>query len=134
MDTIRLPFEISGLYAGCAKIEGIALSSPELLTLEYRVSDTIIGAWSGEICTRKIAWTDIERAECGFGIFSPWLLLSARTLTAFDKLPSSTPGQLRLRIPWKHRLQLRALTSEINLLLSYNEADRYRQRLPGGAI
>lgn len=133
METFRLPFEIIGLYAGCAKIEGIAIFNPESVTLEYRVSDTIIGAWSGEINTRKILWTDLERVECGVRLFSPWMLLSARTLTAFDKLPSPTPAQLRLSIPWKHRSQLRTVTSEINLLLSYHEADRYRERLPGNA-
>jgi len=130
MDTIRLPFHISGLYAGCAKIEGIVVASAETLTMEYRVSDTIIGAWSGEIVTRKFSWTEIERAECGNGFFTPWLRLSARTLTVFDKLPSSSPGPILLRIPWKHRRQLRALTSEINLQLSDNEADRYRHQLP----
>ena len=133
METIRLPFQISGLYAGCAKIEGIVVASAEMVTMEYRVSDTIIGAWSGEIVTRKFSWAEIERAECGNGFFTPWLRLSARTLTVFDKLPSSSPGQIRLRIPWKHRRQLRALTSEINLQLSYNEADRYRHQLPGSA-
>ncbi len=133
MDTFRIPFQISGLFAGCAKIEGIISSSPDALSLEYRVSDTIIGAWSGDITTRTFAWTDLDRAECGSGFFSPWLLLSAGRLSVFDKLPSKTPGQLRLRVPWKHRRQLRSLTSEINLLLSYKEADRYRQQLPGSA-
>jgi hypothetical protein len=63
------------------------------------------------------------------GFFMPWLLLSARTLSALNDLPTPNPGQLRLRIPWKHRRQLRALTSEINLMLSYEEADRYRRRI-----
>src|SRR4051794_34475391 len=111
METTRIPFEIAGLYAGCAKISGIAMFSAGQLTLEYRVTDTIVGAWSGEITTRTIAWADLERAECGNGFFSPWLLLTARTMTAFDKLPSPAPGQLRLSIPWKHRRQLRAVTS-----------------------
>ncbi len=133
MDHFRIPFQIWGLFAGCAKIEGIISSNEEALSLEYRVSDTIIGAWSGDITTRRFVWADLERAECGSGFFSPWLVLCADKLSVFDKLPSKTPGQLRLRIPWRHRRQLRALTSEINLLLSYREADRYRQQLSGPA-
>jgi hypothetical protein len=129
METVRLPFEISGLYGGCAKIEGFATSTAESLSLEFRMSDTLIGAWNSGISTRQILWSDLERAECGLGFFMPWLLLHARSLSAFDKLPSKQPGQLRLRIPWRCRRPLRALTAEINLHLSYAEADRYRLRL-----
>jgi hypothetical protein len=59
----------------------------------------------------------------------PWLSLASRALSTFDGLPSPDPCQLRLRVPWKHRRQLRALTSEINLQLSYREADRYRRQI-----
>ena len=134
MEIIRLPFEISGILAGAAKMEGFATSSPESLVLEFRLSDTIVGVWNSEVRTREIPWSQLDRAECGLGFFRPWLLLMAGTMTVFDKLPSAKPGQLRLRIPWKHRRQLRALTSEINLLLSYKEADRYRARLPDPSV
>ncbi len=133
METSRLPFCVDGLYAGCAKLDGLVILSPEILTLEYRMKDNVFGAFSGQINTRTIAWQDIERAECGLGFFSPWLALTARTLNAFDKLPCTDPSQLRLGIAWKYRHQLRALTSEINLHLSFRDADRLRHRLPGGA-
>jgi hypothetical protein len=130
METIRIPFEITGLYAGCAKMEGIATSTAESLNLEFRISDAWFGTWNSGVSTRQIPWSDLERAECGLGFFSPWLLLCARSLSAFDNLPSKQPAQLRLRIRWGHRRLLRALAAEINLHLSYAEADRYRQRLP----
>lgn len=131
METVRLPFHIKGLYGGCAKIVGLIIPSAENLTLEYRVTDTLLRAFSGEINTRTIAWQDIESAECGLGFFAPWLTLVARTLSTFDKLPCSDPSRLRLRIAWRYRRQLRALTSEINLHLSYREADRLRHRTLG---
>ncbi len=131
METSRLPFRIGSLYGGCAKIDGIIILSSEYLTLEYRMSDAWIGAWNGGITTRTLAWSDLERAECGLGFFSPWLILSARRMNTFDKLPSSDGLRLRVGVRWKDRRQLRAVTSEINLVLSFNEADRYRHRLPG---
>ena len=130
METYRLPFEISGLYAGCAKLDGMIIVSAEHLLLEYRLTDTLIRAFNGELQTRRVAWTELERAEHGNGFFSPWLVLTARTMSTFDKLPSKNPGQLRLSIPWKQRQRLRTVTSEINLLLSYQEADRFIGRLP----
>lgn len=131
MEIIRLPFLIAGLYGGCVKIEGIATSTSESLNLEFRMRDTLFGAWNSGISTRQIPWSDLERAECGLGFFTPWLLLCARSLSAFDKLPSKQAGQLRLRIPWRYRRQLRTLNAEINLHLSYADAERYRSRLPG---
>ena len=134
MESFRLPFEISGLYAGCAVLRGMIRSTPEFLLLEYKISDTLIGAFSGGLQTREIAWTDIERAESGKGFFSPWLQLTARSMKAIDKLPCTVPGQVRFSIPWKHRRQVRAMASEINLMLSYREADRVLERLPGDGI
>ena len=133
MESIRLPFQIVGLFAGAAKMEGIATSTPESLVLEFRLTDTLIGAWTGGVTLRAIPWAELEEAQCGPGFFSPWLLLTARSLAVFDRLPGPSPGQLRLKVPWRHRRKLRALTSEINLLLSYMEADRYRQHLPNNA-
>lgn len=132
METSRLPFRIRGLYGGCAKLDGLVILSPEHLTLEYRMVDSWIGAFSGQITTRAIGWQDLERAECGLGFFSPWLALTARALSVFDKLPCKDPSQLKLGVAWKYRRQLRALTSEINLHLSFQQADRLRHRLPGG--
>ena len=126
MEIIRLPFRIGGLYGGVARLDGIVILSAEHLTLEYRMTDTLVGTITGGIRSRAIPWTELERADCGLGFFSPWLRLTARALSTFDGLPAPDPCQLRLGIPWKHRRQLRALTGEINLQLSYREADRYR--------
>lgn len=134
MELIRIPFRLKGLYGGVAKLDGLVILGPEHLTLEYRMSDTIVGAFSGNITTRTIAWADIERADCGLGFFTPWLTLAARRLSAFDKLPCKDPSRLRLRVPWAHRRQLRALTSEINLHLSFREADRLRARVGRSAV
>jgi hypothetical protein len=133
MEPIRIPFRLKGLYGGCAKLDGLVILSPEHLTLEYRMTDTIVGAFSGGVTTRTIAWEDIERADCGLGFFMPWLTLAARRLSVFDKLPCKDPSRLRLRIPWGHRRQLQALTSEINMHLSFLEADRLRGRVGGSA-
>ena len=130
MEISRLPFRLGGLYGGCAKLDGLIIVSPENLTLEYRMTDNLIGAWGGPIVTRSFVWRDLERAECGLGFFSPWLALTARSLSTFDQLPCTDPCRLKLGIAWKHRRQLRTVSSEINLHLSYQEADRLRRRLP----
>lgn len=129
METIRVPFHIAGMYGGAAKLEGFVILGPAGLTLEFRLRDTIFGAFTGGVQTREFAFTDLEDAEGGLGFFSPWLQLAACSLSVFDGLPTPDPGHLRLRVPWKYRRQLRALTSEINLQLSYREADRYRSQL-----
>ena len=131
METIRLPFHIGRLYGGAAKIEGFVFLGPEDLSLEYRLRDAFFGAFTGAIQSQAVAWEDLDWARCGPGFFRPWLLLAARSLSTFDKLPNADTGQIRLRVPWGHRRQLRTLTSEINLQLSFREADRYRRRLPG---
>lgn len=127
MEPSRLPFSLSGLYGGCAKLDGLVILSPEHLTLEYRAI-AMFGVWNGRVNTRTIGWKDLERAECGRGFFAPWLTLTARTLSAFDTLPCANSFQLKLAVPWKYRRLLRSLTSEINLHLSFREADRLRDR------
>jgi len=129
MDIAQLPFCLGSLYGGCVKIDGIMKAGPEQITLEYRLSDNLLGAWTGAITTRTVAYRDLERAEYRPGFFSPHLLLTARSMQLFDKLPTSAPAQLSLSVPWKHRHQLRAFASEINLYLSYSAADRHRPRL-----
>src|SRR5687768_6261549 len=112
MENIRLPFRIGGLYGGMARLDGLVILSPECLTLEYRMSDTFVGTITGGIKSRSVPWAELDRAECGLGFFMPWLSLASQALSTFDGLPSADPCQLRLRIPWKHRRRLRALTSE----------------------
>jgi hypothetical protein len=131
MESSSLPFTIEGLYAGCAKLKGLLFVDPEEVKLEYQLKLTMFGVFSGPINSHAIAMATLERAECGLGFFAPWLVLTARTLNAFGALPGSDAAQLKLRIPWKYRRQLRVLTSDINLQLSFRDADRYRERLPG---
>jgi hypothetical protein len=132
MDTAQLPFCLGSLFGGCVKIDGIMKAGPEHLTLEYRMSDNLLGAWTGAVTTRAVAYCDLEHAEFRAGFFAPRLILTARSMQLFDKLPMSAPAQLSLSVPWKHRHQLRAFASEINLYLSYHAADRHRrERLEG---
>lgn len=131
MDTAHIPFCIDSLYAGCMKLDGIIKAEPEHLTLEYRMSDNLLGAWTGGVTTRTIAYSELESAECRVGFFTARLLLNARGMQVFDKLPMSAPAQLSLGVPWRLRRQLRAFASEINLALSYRAADRLRDRAEG---
>lgn len=127
MESISIPFQLNGMYGGAARLEGFAALTPDGLALEYRLSDTIVGVFTGEVQTCVIPFVELQRAACGLGFFMPWLAISSRKMSTFDKFPTKEPGQLCLRVRWKHRRQLRALTSEINLQLSYLEADRYRR-------
>lgn len=131
MDTAQLPFCLGSLYGGCVKIDGIMKAGPENLTLEYRKSDNLFGSWAGAITTRIVAYCDLAHAEYRGGFFAPRLVLTARSMQLFAELPASAPAQLSLRVPWRHRHQLRAFASEINLYLSYSAADRHRRRLEG---
>lgn len=131
MDIAQLPFCLGHLYGGCVKIDGIMKAGPEHLTLEYRKSDNLLGAWTGAVVSFTVAYRDLERAEYRAGFFAPRLLLTARTMQLFEKFPMSAPAQVSLSVPWKHRHQLRAFASEINLYLSYDAADRLRHRIEG---
>ena len=130
METIRLPFKIGSLYGGCAKLEGFVILEAEHLTLEYRMSDNLLGGlWAGNITRKSVAYRDLDRADYGLGFFLPRLHLTARSLSAFHDLPTADGATLKLSIPWGYRHQLRSLTSTINLQLSFHEADRYRDKL-----
>src|SRR4051812_78738 len=105
MEFIRLPFFISGMFGGAAKLEGFAALTAEGLAFEYRLSDTIVGVFSGGVQTCLAPFAEIEQATCGLGFFTPWLGIGARKLTTFEQFPTKEPGQLRLRVRWKYRQQ-----------------------------
>lgn len=128
---MRIPFTIPKVYAGCAKVEGFLCVETEHLVLEYKMSDNLFGALSTGIIRRIVKYDDLDAAEYRLGFFKPRLILSARTLSAFEKLPGAEHALFTIHIPLRYWRRLRPITSEINLYLSYTEADRYRHRLPG---
>jgi hypothetical protein len=127
----RLPFMITDIYAGFAKIHGIMIVTPERLLFEYQMSDNVFGAIAGRITKRSVNFGDLEKVERKTGFFAPRVNLTAKRLETFSKFPHRDPSIFQIRVSWKNRKLIRPALAEIELHLSYVEADRFRERLGG---
>jgi hypothetical protein len=108
MEQHRLPFTITDVYAGFARVDG------------FLVVD--------KIQKRKVRYRDIEAVEFKNGWFSSWIEFRAKTMRTFTKFPHKDRTMLRVAIEKKHRKAMKAALSEIDLRRSYADADRLLDR------
>jgi len=124
MEQHRLPFSITEVYAGFARVDGFLVLTDEHMLFEYQVADNMLGALRGKIRKSKIRYGSIEAVESRNGWFSSWIEFRAKTMRTFAKFPHKDRTTLRVAVEKKHRKALKAALSEIDLRRSYAAADR----------
>ena len=129
MEVARVPFFISDIFAGFAKIHGIMIVTPEQLIFEYQMSDNVFGAISGKIAKRAVGYGELAAVESATGFFKPRLIFRAKGLETFSKFPHRDPSLFCIRVSWKNRKLIKPALAEIGLNLSFAEADRFRERI-----
>ncbi|MGY8652704.1 MAG: hypothetical protein ACKVJX_03700 [Verrucomicrobiia bacterium] len=128
MEQHRLPFTITDVYAGFARVDGFLVVDEEHMLFEYQMADNMLGALRGKIQKRKVRYRDIEAVEFKNGWFSSWIEFRAKTMRTFTKFPHKDRTMLRVAIEKKHRKAMKAALSEIDLRRSYADADRLLDR------
>lgn len=129
MEQHRLPFTITEVYAGFARVDGFLVVTEEHMLFEYQMADNMLGALRGKIQKRKIRYRDIEAIEFKNGWFSSWIEFRAKTLRTFTKFPHKDRTTLRVAIEKKHRKKMKAALSEIDMRRSYADADRLLKKV-----
>jgi hypothetical protein len=129
MELARLPFFISDIFAGFAKIHGIMIVTPEKVIFEYQMTDNVFGAISGKIAKRSVAYRELAAVESATGFFKPRVIFTAKGLETFSKFPHRDPSVFCIRVAWKNRKLIKQALAEIGLNLSFAEADRFRERI-----
>jgi hypothetical protein len=124
MEQLRLPFSITEVYAGFARVDGFLVVTEEHMLFEYQMADNMLGALRGKIQKRKVRYNSIEAVESRNGWFSSWIEFRAKTMRTFAKFPHKDRTTLRVAIEKKHRKGMKAALSEIELRRSYADADR----------
>lgn len=124
MEQLRLPFTITEVYEGFARVDGFLMVAEEHLLFEYQMADNMLGAFRGKVQKRKIRYRDVEAVEFKRGWFSTWIEFRAKHMRTFAKFPHKDRTTLRVTIDKKHRNAMKDVLSEIELLRSYADADR----------
>ncbi|CAN5563787.1 hypothetical protein BH23BAC4_BH23BAC4_05450 [soil metagenome] len=110
-----LPFTF-GSGAG-STIHGLARFEDGDLLVEFK-------AWSWtrfstQIESRRISLEDVEAVDFRSGMFGARLTMSARSMHAFDTLPTKRPGEIELRFSRADRQTAAGLASAVSAHLSH---------------
>lgn len=124
MERLRLPFTVSEIYGGFARVDGLLVVAEKHLEFEYQTSDNVLGAVRGKIQKRKVRYADLESVKSKLGWFSCWIEFHARSLKTFANFPQKDRTAFRITVEKKHRTKMNSALSEIELQRSYIEADR----------
>jgi len=124
MERLQLPFTVSEIYGGFARVDGLLLVCEKHLEFEYQTSDNVLGAVRGKIQKRKVRYADLESVRSKLGWFSCWIEFHARSLKTFASFPQKDRTAFRITVEKKHKARMNSALSEIELQRSYVEADR----------
>lgn len=89
-------FGLLGLQEGC-------------LVLEYETKDAFIGAYSSGVEELEVLPDDVSSITFKKGLFRTRLIINARSMKLFEKIPGAKHGKIILRIKRKHRAEAKQL-------------------------
>lgn len=113
METI--PFTITNVYEGFAEVEGLARLEDDGLVLEFQTKDGIVGLIKSKVNEVRIPLEEIAGVEFQKKMFKASVLLRVRSMSLMSAIPGSRQGEVKLRIPRKHRDAAEELVSELEL-------------------
>lgn len=107
--------------------KGMLRFEPPRLVLELMVWSW--KAWSRQVLEVEIPTDELAAVRFKSGWWSACLELQVRTIRVVEKVPSQTPGLVRLRVSREFRDAARSLASELELTVSEVSLARARRGL-----
>jgi len=89
-------YGLLGLQEGC-------------LVLEYETKDAFIGAYSSGVEELDILPDDVSSITFKKGLFKAKLIINARSMKLFEKIPGAKHGKIVFRVKRKHRADAKQL-------------------------
>lgn len=126
---ISLPFSLSNVYGGFAKVKGLIHVHRNSLGIDYQSEDSIVGLVKSKPQEIEIPYTEIQFVELKTNLFTTRLILRVSSLAAIADFPKPSSrkipaGEMRLSLKRSDRERARQAVSYINLRLSEIRLDK----------
>jgi hypothetical protein len=103
--SVTLPFSVPDLFVGFAEGTGLAKASPEELTLEFVIKDSVVNVFKSGLKEIHIPRAEIDVARLKRGWFGANVLIRVKSLKWLADLPGCENGEVTLHIARKDRDQ-----------------------------
>ena len=115
-DDANVTFKISDDF-GLSESSGMIYVEDEHLLIEYQNYDSIIGLLKSSIKEIEIPISEIRRARLEQKFWNSELVLQAKSMKSFRRLPGATAGTFRITVTKESQKAAESLVKEINALM-----------------
>ena len=110
-----LPFSISDVYEGLAKVEGTARCEEDVLILEFQTHDSLVGLLKSTVKTIHLPLHALAAIHFQQQLFTAVVTLRVHSMSLVQDLPGSRQGEVRLHVARTHRKVAHAFVTELEL-------------------
>ena len=103
--SVTLPFSVPDLFVGLAEGTGLAKATPEELTLEFVIKDSVVNVFKSGMKEIHIPRAEIDAVRLKRGWFGAKVLIRVKSLKWLAELPGCENGEVTLHIARKDREQ-----------------------------
>ncbi len=122
MDSI--PVRFPEIYEGFADAEGVLRISPDALTLEYQVKDSLLGVVKSGVNTAVIPFDRIDEVDFRSNLFRTVLNVRVSSMQTVEDVPGSKQGKVSLKIPRRYKREAAEIAHEASIRSSQSKLDR----------
>ena len=122
MDSI--PVRFPEIYEGLADAEGVLRTSPDALTLEYQVKDSLLGVVKSGVNTAVIPFDHIDEVDFRSNFLWTRLNIRVDSLQIVGDVPGAKQGRVRLKIPRRYKREAAEIAHDASMRASQSKLDR----------
>ena len=122
MDSI--PVKFPEIYEGFADAEGVLRISPDALTLEYRIKDTLIGVVKSGVSTAVIPFDHIDEVDLRSRFLWTSLNIRVDSMQIVGDVPGAKQGMVKLKIPRRYKREAAEIAHEASIRSSQSKLDK----------
>ena len=122
MDSI--PVRFPEIYEGLADAEGVLRISPDALTLEYQVKDSLLGVVKSGVSTAIIPFEHIDEVDFRSNFLWTSLNIRVDSMQIVGDVPGVKQGKVRLKIPRRYKREAAEIAHEAYIRSSQSKLDR----------
>ncbi len=122
MDSI--PVRFPEIYEGLADAEGVLRITPDALTLEYQVKDSLLGVVKSGVNTAVIPFDHIDEVDFRSNFLWTSLNIRVDSMQIVGDVPGAKQGRVRLKIPRRYKREAAEIAHEASIRSSQSKLDR----------
>lgn len=116
--TKAVPFKIDEISGGFQEAKGLLNVEEEGVSLEFEVSDALVGIFKSGVKTVFIPFGDLNSITYKKGWIGARIILEGTSMKVFDEVPGTDVATCTLKIKRKHRDEAQAVSSRARVRLS----------------